>query len=150
MSAKVRRLGLVLAAVGVLVLATATYGFGSIVADRTLSVTTENDDAAYLGYAHEDSIIVQSSSSTSAFSLTNQFNERLDVTVSLDASTQEYLSITGPATLETSAIESYELQCDSVESTEPIDVTVNIEAAGDSTGFTMERTLQGVDIQCGS
>jgi hypothetical protein len=149
MNATTRRLGLVLAAAGVLLLATATYGFGSLVADRTLGVDTSADDEAYLQYAAPTPVVVDGAGSDPvAFTLDNTFDEPLAVEVTLTGTGADAVAVDGPDELPVDDPAAFSLRCDAATNT-TTDLTVTVEASGESTDVTMDRELTDVEIRCG-
>lgn len=149
MNATTRRLGLVLAAAGVLLLATATYGFGSLVADRTLGVDTSDDDEAYLQYDAAAPLVVDGTGSDSvAFTLNNTFDEPLAVEVTLAGPGADAVAVGGPEELPVDDAAAFSLRCDSAATNTTTDLTVTVEASGESTDVTMDRELTAVEIRC--
>jgi hypothetical protein len=149
MSATTRRLGLVLVAAGVLLLATATYGFGSLVADRTLGVATSDDDEAYLQYDAADTLVVDGTGSDPvAFTLNNTFDEPLAANVTLSGPESGAVAVAGPENLPVDDAAAFSLSCSSTTTNTTTDLTVTVEAYGESTDVTMDRELTDVEIRC--
>lgn len=153
-----RRLGLLLAAVGVLVLASATYGVSSIAADRIADVGTTSDDAAYLAIEEEGSVTVDETRPPGALALTltNGFDSPLnDLTATVVAVSGGIdpgdLVVDAPESLDVGTSGEVGLFCateSGVSSSGPVSVTVDIEGSGDGVSITTSETIDGVDISC--
>lgn len=152
-----RRVGLVLAALGVVLLATATYGFGSIVADRAVDVQTTPDSGAYLGISGaENTPQVGPDSSTDVLTLTNNFQSDLtqvSVTISsvtADSVTAADLEADGPDTIDTGKQGAASLRCaddSNVQESDGVDVTLAIAASGESVSVDTTETVR-VNVDC--
>lgn len=129
-------------------LATATYGFGSIVADRSMGVDTTSDDGAYLQYEAEQGIVVTENDSTVAFHLTNDLTEAVELTVTTTGTASDTVTVTGPDTLAAGATGDYEFSCGPVTSATGSAVTVEVEATGASTDVTMTREVDPERVDC--
>jgi hypothetical protein len=153
-----RRVGLVLVAVGVILLATATYGFGSIVADRSVNVGVSSDNGAYLGIEETGAqeVNVSTTPAPAVLDLTNNFESDLtQVTVevsSTDGSTvlADDLEATGPSTLGTTeGTKSVSLQCADASDAEEDNVRVTIDITASGSGVSVDTSeAVTIDVDC--
>ncbi|MFC7226407.1 hypothetical protein N0B31_03250 [Salinirubellus salinus] len=158
-----RRAGLVLAAVGVLLLASATYGVTSLAADRAVDIGTASDDSALLsiddvgtgtvanGATEDDAVTV--------LKLTNTFESPLDtlgVTIDSVGDTnvdRSDLSVTHPTSLGTGSTESVGLYCsgsNDVQSDGTTTVTFDIVGSGEGVSIETSEEVSGVEVDCPS
>lgn len=156
-----RRVGLLLAAVGVLVLASATYGVSTIAADRIADVGTASDDTAYLSIDEASSSTVDGTSpgtAARALTLTNEFQTALrTLEVSIVAVggqlTPGDLALAAPESLTAGASGDVSIYCaaeNGATSSGPISVTIDIEGSGDGATIATDETIDGVDVACPS
>ena len=161
MSTFQRRLGLLVAAIGVLVLASATYGFGSIAADRIVNVQTASDETALLSIENvaDDGITVRTATSGDAnqtLRLTNNFESDLDT---LDVRITDVSGSVAPGDLSVDVAErlgtgetaTVGLYCDGpngVQSDGTVTVTVAISGSGDDISVETSETIAGVTVSC--
>ncbi|WP_276260836.1 hypothetical protein [Haloglomus litoreum] len=152
-----RRAGLVLIAVGVVLLATATYGFSSIAADRTVDVGTTPDSGAYLGITESGAgeVNVSRSPSPDVLDLTNNFEgdlSRVSVAVASTDGTAvgpADLEATGPQSIAVGATGSVSLQCASDSDAEEDAVTVTVEITATGEGVSVETSeAVTLDVDC--
>jgi hypothetical protein len=162
-----RRAGLLLVALGVLVLASTTYGVTSIVADRVTDVQTAGQDEAYLSLASSSSCdpgctVDETTGGTSVLIVANRFEQRLDsVTVEVVGTSG---STVGADDLKTSPVDRLSprgetgdsadvaLRCAEAngEIEDDLDVDVRVEASGTDVSVEATTTLTGVDVDCPS
>lgn len=147
-----RRLGILLAALGVVVLASATVGFTSVAVDRLADVTTASDQNANLGLVENDdpsNATVTRSSPSDVLDVTNRFGQSLtDVSVTGNKS---YLAVTEPASIDSGATEVVTLSCASGASATPGEVAVALDvsvASSDESVSVTTTEVVTVDVDC--
>lgn len=156
-----RRLGLLVAAIGVVVLASATYGFGAITADRVADIGTANDENALLGIedvTSDETVVTstQSNQPTPILELTNTFESDLD-SVSVTVRTvegdvgAENLSLVAPSSLGTgsSNAEKVGLYCtDENGAAGTVEVTFDITGTGEGLSVETSQTVADIGVDC--
>jgi hypothetical protein len=158
-----RRAGLVLAAVGVLILASATYGVTSLAADRTVNIGTASDDTALLSIDDVGDGAVTNAAAegdaTTVVVLTNTFESSLDsVSVTIDSVddanvSEGDLSVTHPTSLGTGLTGSAGLYCtttNGVQSDGTASVTLVITGSGEGVSIETSEEVTGVTVDCPS
>ena len=156
-----RRLGLVVAAVGVLILASATYGFGAITADRMVDIGTADDQNALLGIedmTSDQTVVdgIDANDPTPILELTNTFESNLDsVSVTVESVEggvdAENLSLVAPTSLGTGTenAETVGLYCAGENGAAgTVDVTFDISGTGEGVSVETDQTVTGIGVEC--
>lgn len=128
-----RRISIVLLAVGILIGITATGGFSTTVADRDMTVSVVEDENAYVGYNSPSALNVSNGDQMTLVTVSARLDTAIDVTdVSVDSPTNltvdigPYPTDIGPG--DSGAITA-SISCSSNVTAKPLRVTITVSGS---------------------
>jgi|GEM_PF-3466287 len=151
MNRRVAYLGLAFVLCGAALLATPTFGFETIAADRSAQIETTNDANALVGFEATDESINSLGDTATVFTLRNNAEESLTFSVETEIDDAGNVEVDTPGDGEVAAGQTTDvvLRCNGDSGTGTTTVTTTVtEAAGESITVTGASSSTTIDYQC--
>ncbi|WP_248517386.1 bactofilin family protein [Salinarchaeum laminariae] len=151
MNRRVAYLGLAFVLCGAALLATPTFGFETIAADRSAQIETTNDANALVGFEATDESINSLGDTATVFTLRNNAEESLTFSVETEIDDAGNVEVDTPGDGEVAAGQTTDvvLRCNGDSGTGTTTVTTTVtEAAGESITITGASSSTTIDYQC--